>query len=242
MLKNACGKCWYHHIFYISVLTGTEVSTFDNTIANVLCKSNCSLYLLRTIQSECCCPPFKGFFLILSYFSFVHPLGHALCCHAASVWNDTIFLSGGFNSQYQCLSSMTLYHPERGSINLAEMTLDRALHCMETLGDRLYVAGGVSCEADGHLVDQLACEVYDPVANSWSAIMPFPVPHVGSASAVLEGKVYVIGGYCQEDYSDTKTVHRYDPATERWENMSVTPGPNTYIAACVLPIPAHLRQ
>lgn len=137
---------------------------------------------------------------------------------------------------------MTLYHPERGSINLAEMTLDRALHCMETLGDRLYVAGGVSCEADGHLVDQLACEVYDPVANSWSAIMPFPVPHVGSASAVLEGKIYIIGGYCQEDYSDTKTVHRYDPATERWENMSVTPGPNTYIAACVLPIPAHLRQ
>uniref|UniRef100_A0A8C2A490 Kelch-like protein 33 n=1 Tax=Cyprinus carpio TaxID=7962 RepID=A0A8C2A490_CYPCA len=173
---------------------------------------------------------------------FVHPLGQALCCHAASVWNGTIFLSGGFNSQYQCLSSMTLYNPERGSTYLAVMTHDRALHCMETLGDRLYVAGGVSCEADGHLVDQLACEVYDPVANSWSAIMPFPVPHVGSASAVLEGKVYVIGGYCQEDYSDTKTVHRYDPATERWENMSVTPGPNTFIAACVLSIPAHLRQ
>lgn len=175
-------------------------------------------------------------------WSFVHPLAHALCCHAASVWNGTIFLSGGFNSQYQCLSSMTFYHPERGSTYLAELTHDRALHCMETLGDRLYVAGGVSCEADGHLVDQLACEVYDPVANSWSAIMPFPVPHVGSASAVLEGKVYIIGGYCQEDYSDTKTVHRYDPATERWENMSVTPGPNTYIAACVLPIPAHRRQ
>ncbi|XP_052416405.1 kelch-like protein 13 [Carassius gibelio] len=175
-------------------------------------------------------------------WSFVHPLDHALCCHAASVWNGTIFLSGGFNSQYQCLSSMTLYHPERGSTSLAEMTHERALHCMETLGDRLYVAGGVSCETDGHLVDQLACEVYDPVANSWSAIMPFPVPHVGSASAVLEGKVYIIGGYCQEDYNDTKTVHRFDPTTERWENMSVTPGPNTHIAACVLPLPAHLRQ
>ncbi|XP_016300695.1 kelch-like protein 33 isoform X2 [Sinocyclocheilus anshuiensis] len=175
-------------------------------------------------------------------YSFVRPLDQALCCHAASVWNGTIFLSGGFNSRYQSLSTMTLYHPERGSTYMAEMTHDKALHCMETLGDCLYVAGGVSCDADGHLVDQLACEFYDPVANSWSAIIPFPVPHVGSASAVLEGKVYVIGGYCQEDYSDTKTVHRYDPATERWENMSITPGPNTYIAACVLPIPAHLRQ
>lgn len=113
---------------------------------------------------------------------------------------------------------------------------------METLGDHLYVAGGVSCDADGSLADQLACEVYDPVSNSWSAIMPFLVPHVGAASAVLEGKVYIIGGYCNENYSDTKSVHRYDPATKHWENMSVTPGPNTFIAACVLPIPTHLRQ
>uniref|UniRef100_A0A8C1VJ26 Kelch-like family member 33 n=1 Tax=Cyprinus carpio TaxID=7962 RepID=A0A8C1VJ26_CYPCA len=187
---------------------------------------------------EVYCPNTNSWRLV----DFVCPLDQALCCHAASVWNGTVFLSGGFNSQYQCLSSMTLYHPEQGSTYLAELTHDRALHCMETLGDRLYVAGGVSCDADGHLLDQLACEVYNPVANTWSVIMPFPVPHVGSASAVLEGKVYVIGGYCQEDYTDTKTVHRYDPATERWENMSVTPGPNTYIAACVLPIPAHLRQ
>ncbi|XP_067303549.1 kelch-like protein 33 [Pseudorasbora parva] len=175
-------------------------------------------------------------------WSFACPLDQALYCHAASVWNGTIFLSGGLNSQYQCLSSMILYHPEQGSTYLAEMRNDRALHCMETLGDRLYVAGGVSCDADGHLVDQLACEVYDPVANSWSAIMPFPVPHVGSASAVLEGMVYIIGGYCHDNYSDTKSVHRYDPATERWEHMSMTPGPNTCIAACVLPIPSHLRK
>ncbi|XDV19329.1 hypothetical protein PO909_024816 [Leuciscus waleckii] len=176
-------------------------------------------------------------------WSFVCPLDQALCCHAASVWNGTIFLSGGLNSQYQCLSSMILYHPERGSTNLGEMRNDRALHCMETLGDRLYVAGGVSSDADGHLVDQLVCEVYDPVANSWSAIMPIPVPHVGSASAVLEGKVYVIGGYCHTaNYRDIKSVHRYDPATAHWENMSVTPGPNICIAACVLPIPIHLRK
>ncbi|XP_067293075.1 kelch-like protein 33 [Pseudorasbora parva] len=175
-------------------------------------------------------------------WSFACPLDQALICHAASVWNGTIFLSGGLDSQNQCLSSMILYHPEQGSTYLAEMRNGRALHCMETLGDRLYVAGGVSCDADGQLVDQLACEVYDPVANSWSAIMPFPVPHVGSASAVLEGKLYIIGGYCHCNYSDTKSVHRYDPATERWEHMSMTPGPNTCIAACVLPIPPRLRK
>ncbi|XP_067303688.1 kelch-like protein 33 [Pseudorasbora parva] len=177
-----------------------------------------------------------------NYWSFVYPLDQALSCHAASVWNDTIFLSGGFNSQYQCLSSMILYHPERGSTYLADMRNNRAMHCMETLGNHLYVAGGVSCIADGSMVDQLPCEVYDPVADSWTAIMPVPVPHVGSASVVLEGKVYIIGGYCHDNYKDTKAVHRYDPATERWENMSRTPGPNAFVAACVLPIPTHLRK
>ncbi|XP_051569629.1 kelch-like protein 13 [Myxocyprinus asiaticus] len=173
---------------------------------------------------------------------FVCPLDQPLCFHAASVWKGAIFISGGLNSQCQCLLSMILYHPEKGSTYLAEMNHNRAQHCMETLGDHLYVAGGVSCGAGGHWIDQLACEVYDPMANSWSAIMSLPMPHVGSASVVLEGKVYVIGGYCQEYYRDTKSVHRYDPATERWENMGVTPGPNIYIAACVLHVPSHLRQ
>ncbi|XP_051569653.1 uncharacterized protein LOC127450008 [Myxocyprinus asiaticus] len=173
---------------------------------------------------------------------FVCPLDQPLCYHAASVWKGAIFISGGLNSQCQCQLSMILYHPEKGSTYLAEMNHDRAQHCMETLGDHLYVAGGVSCGAGGHRIDQLACEVYDPVANSWSAIMSLPMPHVGSASVVLEGKVYVIGGYCQEYYRDIKLVHRYDPATERWENMGATPGPNIYIAACVLHVPSRLRQ
>ncbi|TRY79056.1 hypothetical protein DNTS_033305 [Danionella cerebrum] len=175
-------------------------------------------------------------------WSFVHPLDHSLCGHAATVWNGAIFISGGLDSQYHCQSSMILYHPDHGSTYRAEMRRERALHCMEALGERFYVAGGVSSDAEGHLEDQLFCEVYDPVANEWSAIASVSVPHVGAASAVLEGKVYVIGGYCYKDYSDTRSVHRYNTATEQWENMGPTPGPNVFLAACVLPVPDHLRQ
>ncbi|XP_072526067.1 kelch-like protein 33 [Salminus brasiliensis] len=174
-------------------------------------------------------------------WSFVHPLDQALSGHAANVWNGNVYISGGFDCTYQCLVSMFLYHPEKGTTYLEDMSQSRAQHCMETFQDRLYVAGGVS-GAGGELVDQLACEFYDPVRDVWAAIMPMSVPHVSAASAVLEGKVYILGGYCQEDYSDTKRVHRYDPATQCWENMCGTPGPTTYIAACVLLIPSHLRQ
>ncbi|GAA6094197.1 kelch-like protein 33 [Tachysurus ichikawai] len=174
-------------------------------------------------------------------WSFVHPLDQSLSAHAASVWNERIFISGGFDSRFQCLASMLVYHPEKGSTYLVDMTQNRAQHCMETLNDCLYVAGGVS-GVGGQLLDQLACEFFDPVNGCWCAITPMSLPHVGAASAVLEGKMYIIGGYCHEDYSDTKVVHRFDPLMQHWENLCGTPGSNTYIAACVLALPHHLRE
>ncbi len=34
--QNASGKCWYHHIFYISAPTGTKVTTLDNPNQRIL--------------------------------------------------------------------------------------------------------------------------------------------------------------------------------------------------------------
>lgn len=178
---------------------------------------------------------------LLSFFSFAHPLDQALSGHAATVWDGEIFISGGFSCEYQCLVSMFLYHPERGTTYLAEMNQDRAQHCMEKLGSHLCVVGGM-CNLRKFYTNQLACEIYNPVADSWSALTSLPIPHVGAASVVLEEKIYVLGGYCQEDYSESKLVHRYDPTTQRWQNVGKIPGPNTDIRACLLRLPAHLRQ
>ncbi|XP_030635263.1 kelch-like protein 33 [Chanos chanos] len=175
-------------------------------------------------------------------WSFSHPLDQALSGHAATLWCGKIFISGGFDSKYQCLDSMFQYSPDTGITYVSEMNHSRALHCMETLRDCVYVAGGVSADRNGQLVDQFACEIYDPAGDCWSSITPLPVPHVAAGSATLEGKLYIVGGYCQEDYSESRQVHRYDPPTQRWENMSMTPGPNTCLGVCVLSLPAHLRR
>lgn len=137
---------------------------------------------------------------------------------------------------------MVVYHPQTGSTYLANMATPRAQHCMEVLGGRLYVAGGITKDESAATLDLLACEMYDPVADCWTEFPSLPVPHVGAGSAVLEGKFYVLGGYSQEDYSDTLMVHRYDPATQRWENTGRTAGPNNDIQACVLHLPPHLRE
>uniref|UniRef100_A0A8C9RJ76 Kelch-like protein 33 n=1 Tax=Scleropages formosus TaxID=113540 RepID=A0A8C9RJ76_SCLFO len=166
-------------------------------------------------------------------------LDQSLSGHAAAVWDGEIFISGGFDCRYQCLVSMFLYHPERGTTYLCDMSQDRALHCMEKLAGHLYVAGGV-CNLRKFYTDQLLCERYDPLTDSWSSIPSLRIPHVSGASAVLEDKIYILGGYCQEDYSESGLVHRYDPATLRWENMGRMPGPNTYIRACILHFPSQL--
>uniref|UniRef100_A0A8C8HHG7 BTB domain-containing protein n=1 Tax=Oncorhynchus tshawytscha TaxID=74940 RepID=A0A8C8HHG7_ONCTS len=164
-------------------------------------------------------------------WSFSRPLDMTLSCHAATMLDGKIFISGGLDCRHQCRVSMFLYHPERGTNYLAEMRQPRARHCMETLNCNLYVAGGVTVDENMTSIDQLACEVYDSVSDLWSALTPLAVPHVGAASVVLEGMLYVLGGYCQEDYRETRLVHRYDPTIQFWENMGEMPGPNTDIRA-----------
>ncbi|KAF7654657.1 hypothetical protein LDENG_00066270 [Lucifuga dentata] len=174
-------------------------------------------------------------------WSYVQPLDQALSGHAVTVVGDRIFISGGFNCKYVCLISMFLYHPERGTTCLSDMTHDRAQHCMEALRGHLYVAGGV-CNLRSFYTDQQACEMYDPAADCWSAFASLPMPHVGAASAVLEEKIYILGGYCQDDYSESGLVHRYNSSTWRWENMGKVPGAVTDIRACLLRLPLHFRQ
>ncbi|XP_039677796.1 kelch-like protein 33 [Perca fluviatilis] len=183
---------------------------------------------------ECFCPTGNS-------WNFTWPLDLPLGGHVANVSQGRIFVSGGLSSHHQFLSSMFLYHPETGSTYLANMAKPRACHCMETLGECLYVAGGFTAADDMSFVDQLACEVYNPVDDSWTAFTPLPVPHVGAGGAVLEGKFYVLGGYSQEDHRDTKLVHRYDPTTQSWENMGKMPGPNNDIRATVLYLPPQFR-
>lgn len=178
--------------------------------------------------------------LLCFIFSFTHSLDQPLSGHAAVVWGGEIFISGGFNLNYQCLVSMFLYHPDQGTTYLADMGHDRAQHCMESLAQRFYVAGGV-CNLREFYTDLLSCESYNPISDTWTAFSPLPLCHVGAASAVLEGKLYVLGGYSQEDYSEARLVHRYDPGTQRWENMGKMAGPVTDIRACLIQLPAHLR-
>src|SRR5262249_7992489 len=60
---------------------------------------------------------------------------------------------------------------------------------------KLYVAGGRAPGHEGNDGSNLAVtEVYDPGADGWTRLEDLPTPRSGGASAVLGGKLYVMGG------------------------------------------------
>ncbi len=79
------------------------------------------------------------------------------------------------------------------------------------INGKLYVAGGGS-SGSGTITAVL--EAYDPSTNAWTTLAPMPSPVGDAASTVIDGKLYVFGGY--NGTSSVATVQVYDPLRNTW--------------------------
>lgn len=77
--------------------------------------------------------------------------------------------------------------------------------------------------------------VYDPATNQWTPKNALGLARPGAATAVLGGKLYVIGGRrYNADLQAGETLDKtivYDPATDRWTPVATLPAPRTGLAA-----------
>ena len=58
-------------------------------------------------------------------------------------------------------------------------------------------------------------ERFDPASNAWEAVAPMSGQRSSMGVAVLQGKLYAVGGWDGSTCLDT--VERFDPATNAWE-------------------------
>ena len=73
----------------------------------------------------------------------------------------------------------------------------------------------------------------DVTANSWVFKAPMPTPRGGLGLAVVDGKIYAIGGATSSSSGFLGTNEMYDPATNRWVSKASMPTPRAYFAiAC----------
>ncbi len=69
-----------------------------------------------------------------------------------------------------------------------------------------------------------------PKEDSWKTMAPMPTPREYFGTAVVDGKIYTIGGY---DGKITNVTEVYDPATNQWTTKASMPTPRYQFAAAV---------
>jgi N-acetylneuraminic acid mutarotase len=74
----------------------------------------------------------------------------------------------------------------------------------------------------------------DPrTAITWRAVAPSPIWRCESAKAVVEGKMYVFGGFIEGTYGPVTRSDVYDPAANKWTRLADLPTRLTHAASAV---------
>jgi N-acetylneuraminic acid mutarotase len=81
---------------------------------------------------------------------------------------------------------------------------------------KFYLIGGwIHAESPSIADESAKVEVYDPMTDTWTTGSSIPTAVAGYASAVLDGKIYVISGVASGSVYPNLT-QIYDPKTDKW--------------------------
>jgi N-acetylneuraminic acid mutarotase len=112
----------------------------------------------------------------------------------------------------------------RNASDLAQRPHPGGHHCgAEVSGGKLYLLG---CLGDG--LGQV--QIYDPQSNSWSIGTHMPFAVGSSASALINGEMYVAGGITESN-TTTNAVAKYHPVSNSWTTLSPMPQGRNHAAA-----------
>jgi hypothetical protein len=108
--------------------------------------------------------------------------------------------------------------------DLPALPVPRSSHDVAVIGDTLYVVGGwnmLGDDGEEWCDDMLALDLAAP-GTGWKS-MPQPFVRRALIAAVADGKLYVIGGFT-EDEDVSLDVDIFDPATGKWSKGPSLPG------------------
>ena len=147
-----------------------------------------------------------------------NPIPRALHHNSAAVAAGKLYSFGGPSTQVFVYDELNDSWSEVASM-LFFQTLSPAVG---VFNDKIYVAGGSSTGIGGAgNSKQNLVEVYDPVANTWTALEPMRVGRNHCGGAFIDGKFYVVGGRRVIRALDANEV--YDPQTNTWAPQAPLP-------------------
>jgi N-acetylneuraminic acid mutarotase len=163
---------------------------------------------------------------ITDTWTSAHPIPIALHHNCAAVAAGKLYSFGGpstrtfvydeLNDSWSEVASMLFFHALTPAVGV--------------FNDRIYVAGGANGGVGNSMQNQV--EVYDPVANTWTALQPMRVGRNHCGGAFIDGKFYVVGGRRRVLALDANEV--YDPQTNRWTPQGSLPTPRAGIGVAAV--------
>ena len=157
--------------------------------------------------------------------------------HTATAVDGKIYVLGGriTDSELVPTNRVDVYDPAADSWQqMAAMPTARSSHAAAVLDGKIYVTGG---NLNGHrpgvvLEYSDALEAYDPVNNTWTTLASLSEYRASHASTVVNGKLYVFGGYSDSGRMDLVEV--YSPASNSWASAASVPSVLKYAVAVAL--------
>jgi N-acetylneuraminic acid mutarotase len=140
---------------------------------------------------------------------------------AAAAYKNKIYVMEGWSSYHT-----EVYDPAKDTYEFAH---DNNLGVRGRLGteanvvdDKIYVIGGARWQGfHSPLAIKAMNWAYDPTWDYWTKMAPIPTAVSGYASAVLDDKIYIIGGHNADGVIDL--VQIYDPKTNQWSQGTPIP-------------------
>jgi predicted Ser/Thr protein kinase len=150
------------------------------------------------------------------------PLHHAMMVS----YQDTVWVIGGFQPRgseiYGVASARALHLNQTLTawVEAPELHHARGAAAAAVVGNQIVVVGGRT--AGTSPAEVIPTEVFDGISWHDAAGIPVPGDHLAAAS---DGRyVYAVGGRRLEVTSNTAAVQRFDPAANRWIQLSAAPG------------------
>ena len=160
------------------------------------------------------------------------PMHDARDAAGSAVIGNKLYVAGG-QSAAGDTATLEVYDPLTDTwTTKASMPTARRWPSVEAIGGQLYVVGGTQ-DIPGPVSVFATLEVYDPVTDTWTTKASLPAPRHSMASAVIDGKLYLAGGFNVADES-VATLLVYDPDTNTWAEKSPMPTARGFPAGAVL--------
>ena len=115
---------------------------------------------------------------------------------------------------------------------ISELPTQRTDFATAIVDGKIYLIGGTPFQNRRGPYGLSTVEVYDPGTNTWQQLTDMPTPRSGAKVAVVDKKIYVLGGYVGKDNllvnrKHLKVVEMYDPTTDTWIRKQDMPIPRT---------------